>query len=129
MESFHPHARWQRLTYFWIGIASTIAYRVIILLTGWSDFWLKLAWYFGTIGFILYFAHRYQVSAHRVRLVKERDLENKVTGLTGLSEDDRAAMKYVFESLESSTEKWIYVTIFVSSIVTLLLGFYLDFLS
>lgn len=128
MQVPHTHAAWVRHSYFWIGILATLAYRVIIVLTEVGGVWLKLSWYVGTIGFVLYFAHRYQVAAHRAQLIAERQLKRKVAALSGLDADDQAAMGYVFSSLESSTEKWIYVTIFVSSALSLAAGVYLDFI-
>ena len=77
--------------YFWTGILATILYRAIIVVNYYSSFWVKIFWYIGTIGFVIYFAHRYQISQKRDRLVDEHDLVNKVRTFNA-SEEDKSAM-------------------------------------
>jgi len=113
--------------YFWAGIIATITYRAIIVLNNYSAFWVKIFWYIGTIGFVLYFYHRYQISHRRDKLVDEHDLVNKVSGFNA-SEDDKKAMTYIFSTLASSKERWNYVVIFVSSGIALVLGVIYDFI-
>jgi len=103
------------MTFFWTGIVATFAYRAIIVLQDLGPGWVRLAWYVGTVGFVIYFAHRYQVSANRTRLIAEHGLAQKTLKLSGLSDEDRAAMEYVFQTLESSKEKWNYNFIFTLS--------------
>jgi len=62
IDSLQPHSQPIRLLYFWIGIVATIAYRVIVVLNNVSAVWVQVAWYIGTVGFIFYFAHRFDVS-------------------------------------------------------------------
>ena len=57
-----PNPKPIRLFFFWAGITATIAYRVIIVLNLYSPFWVKIAWYVGTIGFVLYFGHRFNIA-------------------------------------------------------------------
>ena len=121
------HSKPIRTLYFTIGAIATIAYRVIIILSGVNEFYLNLAWYVGTIGFIIYFAHRYQISESRAKLIQEKQLDEKI-GEANLSEDDRQAMEYIFKSLKVSTEKVIYIIIFISSGLALLAGIYKDFI-
>lgn len=128
MEEIKTHSKPIRWMYFVIGVVATIAYRVIIVLSGFNQSWLNLCWYIGTIGFVIYFAHRYRISETRAKLIKERELDKKAV-LADLSEEDKEAMNYVFSSLKVSTEKWIYIIIFVSSALALAAGFYLDFIA
>ena len=113
--------------YFWAGIIATITYRAIIILNYYSAFWVKIFWYIGTIGFVVYFAHRYQVSQRRDKLVEEHDLVNKVQNLNA-SEEDKKAMNYIFSTLSSSKERWNYIAIFVFSGIALILGVIFDFI-
>lgn len=117
-----------RMIYFWSGIIATFSYRVIIVLTGVDIFWTKLFWYIGTIGFIIYFMHRYQISNHREKVVEELKLHEKILTLDGLSMEEKAGLKYLFDSLKISSERWIYIWIFVTSGVALAAGIYLDFI-
>jgi hypothetical protein len=97
------------------------------VLNNYSTTWSNIAWYFGTIGFVIYFAHRFQIAEKRERVIKQYELERKVAGAQGLSIDDKAAMEYIFGTLRSSKERWNYIFIFVSSAVALVIGVILDF--
>ena len=57
---------------FWLGVIATVAYRIIIILNEYSGLAVKIAWYIGTIGFMWYFAHRWQVQNYRGKIIKER---------------------------------------------------------
>lgn len=122
-----PHSPLIRNLFFWSGISATVLYRAIIVLNHVSGVWPKAAWYAGTIGFILYFAHRYQISERRAKVIADRALLDKIH-TSGMPDDDKAAFEYVLGTLQSSKERWNYVTIFVSSGLALLAGLYLDFL-
>ncbi len=124
MEVPKTHSQFARNLFFATGIVATIAYRAIGIIENKAT--IHFLWYFGTIGFIIYFAHRYQVSKRRSRLIAENDLENKINQAAGLTDLDKASMEYIFHTLRSSKEKWNSVVIFVSSIIALIIGFYLD---
>ena len=128
MEKPTTHSKPVRLFFFWSGIIATFAYRVIVILNNFSKFWAQIAWYIGTVGFILYFAHRYQISEKRVRLIKAYKLQQKVKELKELNTDEKTIMGYVLSSLVSSKEKWNSIFLFVVSIIALVIGLYLDFL-
>ncbi|MFZ5391290.1 MAG: hypothetical protein ACOZAJ_03390 [Patescibacteria group bacterium] len=121
------HSHLLREFYFWSGLIATLAYRIIIVLNNYSALWVKISWYIGTVGFVLYFIHRYQISQNRVKLIEQHDLANKITSLAGLSDDEKKILHYILYSLRSSKEKWNYIFIFFTSAVALLIGLYLDF--
>lgn len=127
MEVPRTHSSFARNLFFIIGVLATLAYRAIGVIE--DTIIIKSLWYFGTIGFIIYFAHRYNASERRSRLIIENNLEAKINRADGLSELDKASMEYIFHTLRSSKEKWNSVVIFASSIIALLIGIYLDFLS
>ncbi|MFA6198402.1 MAG: hypothetical protein WC734_04615 [Patescibacteria group bacterium] len=126
MESLTPHSKSVRLWFFWSGIVATFLYRAIIVLNNYSTTWSNIAWYAGTVGFVIYFAHRFQIAEKRERVIKQYELEQKVAGAQGLSTEDKAAMEYIFGTLRSSKERWNYIFIFVSSAVALVIGVILD---
>jgi hypothetical protein len=116
MTDFKIHRRWYRELVFWIGVIATVAYRIIIFLNYLPNhFWSDIVWYIGTIGFVWYFAHRYNIEKRRALIIKERDLEAKVAGAKTLSDDDRQALVQTLTSLESSKAQWNYIIIFVAS--------------
>lgn len=126
MESTKIHSSALRLFYFWSGIIATLAYRVIVVLNGWSPIYVQIAWYVGTIGFVVYFVHRYQISERRQKIIHERHLAEKVPSLSELSAEDKEAMKYIFTTLESSKEKWNNIFIFITSGLALIYGLVVD---
>lgn len=129
MPQFSTHSSLARTLYFWSGIIATVAYRIIIVLTNIDQFWIKLSWYIGTVGFVIYFAHRYQISERRNEIIHKQKLKEKVLASSELATADKEALSYILFSLESSKEKWNYIVIFATSAVALLAGLYLDFLS
>ncbi len=112
-----------------MGIIATFCYRAIVVINNYSQFWAQIFWYIGTIGFILYFAHRYQISQNRAKLIKDYDLAKKIKNLSELTIEEKDAVSYVFDTLQSSREKWNSIFIFVVSFIALVLGIYLDFIS
>ena len=127
MERPQTHSISIRVFYFLIGVIATIAYRIIIVLSDGNVFWLKLFWYVGTIGFIVYFSHRYNISEKRAKIINDLKLDEKIRNVNNLSEEEKSAMEYIFDSLKVSSEKWIYIIIFVSSALALAAGIYMDF--
>ncbi len=115
-----------RTFFFWTGIIATIAYRAIIFFTGANPLTLRIIWYIGTVGFIVYFLHRYDIAKRRTRVIQELGLADKISQLKELSDTDREGMQYLFSTLQSSREKWNYYVIFASSIIALLAGLWMD---
>lgn len=128
MEQPKLHSRPVREFFFWSGIIATFCYRIIMILDNYSDTLAKAAWYIGTIGFIVYFLHRYEISEKRAKLIKQLSLSEKVNTVEGLSGEERQALDYILKTLKSTKEKWNYVFIFAVSAIALVIGLYLDFL-
>lgn len=114
--------------FFWIGILSTLVYRAIIVVEHFNGPWVKIAWYIGTIGFVIYFAHRFSISRRRGKVIADYHLLEKIDQ-PSWSADDRAALRYVIGSLQSSKERLNYIVIFSASALAVLLGIWLDFFS
>ncbi len=122
------HSHSVRLFFFWCGIMATFLYRMIVVLNNVGKVWVQVAWYAGTVGFLVYFIHRYQISERRAKAIREFDLEQKVANVPGLTPEDRQAMGYLFSTLQSSREKWNSIFIFVTSGMALVVGIILDFI-
>ncbi|KKU14406.1 MAG: hypothetical protein UX21_C0020G0011 [Microgenomates group bacterium GW2011_GWC2_45_8] len=125
-QNAHASPVWVRNLFFWSGIIATVCYRAIVVLNHYSGKIALAAWYIGTVGFILYFWHRYAVSEKRVELIKQHDLINAVKQ-TNLSQPQIEANEYILTTLLSTKEKWNYIVIFVTSFLALIIGIYLDF--
>jgi hypothetical protein len=116
-----------RLFYFWAGVVATFAYRVIIVLNFYSTTWVKISWYIGTIGFIIYFIHRFDIAKRRSGLVVEHKLLEKLDNPDSLTEDDHQALAYILKTTVSSKAKWNYYVIFILSGIALIAGILFDF--
>ena len=102
---------------FLISIIATIAYRSIVILNHYSQQWVEIAWYIGTIGFVWYFAHRYRVANVREKLVTEKKLDEKVRNNEPLTSEERESVAYILKGLGSSKAKWSYIVIFLFSAI------------
>lgn len=111
---------------FVVGMVATLAYRVIVVLNHYSQVWVEIAWYVGTLGFIWYFAHRYRVENKRDNLVEDQRLAYKVERGIKLGQKDREALVYILKGLKSSKAKWNYIVIFLFSIIALIYGTYVN---
>ena len=121
-KASHPHLR---IIYFVIGIVATVAYRIIIFLNFYDPMWVKVSWYIGTIGFIIYFWHRYDVSRKRAMLVAENDLEKAVRD-SNLKGKQKSSVMYLVKTSRTSKSKINFVTIFGLSVAALIFGILLD---
>ncbi len=126
MSPIKPHSKLTREFYFWSGIVATAAYRIIVVLNNYSPFWSTISWYVGTIGFIIYFAHRYQVSERRYELLKKYKLLSKIKRSSIFSAAEKDASEYILGTLLSTKERWNFIFIFVASTIALIWGLYLD---
>ncbi len=66
-----------RILIFIVGVIATIAYRIVVVLNHYSQFWVEVFWYIGTIGFVWYFGHRYVIENRRDRLIEKLNLVKK----------------------------------------------------
>lgn len=124
----HTSPNWVRILFFWSGIIATVSYRSIVVLNHYSKGIALAAWYVGTIGFIIYFWHRYLISEKRSKMIRDHDLISAIKQ-TNLTQDQIAANEYILSTLLSTKEKWNYIVIFATSFLALIIGIYLDFLS
>lgn len=115
-----------RILIFLVGIVATLAYRIIIILNHYSQLWVEISWYVGTIGFIWYFIHRFRVENDREKLVEERSLGSKIKNNEKLSDGDRKALVYILKSLRTSKARLNYIAIFVFSALALVYAIYSD---
>ena len=120
-----PHKKSTRLFFFVVGIIATIAYRVIIVLNLYNPFLVKVSWYIGTIGFILYFGHRYDIARKRANLIKKYNLV-KIVDNSNVEDDEKQALHYLVQTTLTSKSRWNSATIFILTILALLVAIYID---
>lgn len=113
------------LGFFLLGLFSSVAFRAIILFQKYEPAWVRPVWYFGVIGYLLFFVYRYYISQRRKRVIAQSGLVEKLeTGVT-LSEADRAAARYLLNSIRKSPEDWNYLAIFALSLLAIALDWWL----
>lgn len=117
-----------RLLYFYLGILATFAYRIIIVLNFYEPVLVKVAWYVGTIGFIIYFWSRYKVVNQFHALIKEEKLVQALKTPCTLTQDQQKALAHIVETLDTTKAQLNYVIIFILSFLALIAGILLDVL-
>lgn len=120
-----PHKKWIRLFYFISGIVATVAYRIIIVLNLYDALYVKVSWYIGTIGFILYFGHRYDVARRRANLIKKYNLV-KIIDDSGIHGDEKQALHYLVQTSLTSKSRWNSAIIFALTSLALVVAIFID---
>ena len=128
MKVIEPNPKLVRLFFFWAGIIATIAYRIIIVLNFYSPLWVKVSWYIGTVGFILYFGHRYNIAKKRAKLVEDYGLIEAVQQADRIDAKKKKALYYLVKTSLTSKSRWNSAIIFMLSVLALITGIILDFL-
>ena len=130
MKHIRTNPKPLRLFYFWSGVIATLAYRIIIVLNFYSTTLVKISWYVGTIGFIVYFIHRFAIAKKRSAIIVDHKLREKLDSntLDELNKEDKEALGYILTTLISYKEKWNYYIIFISSALALAAGIIFDFI-
>jgi hypothetical protein len=111
--------------FFLLGLLSSVAFRAIILLQKYDPRWVRPVWYFGVVGYLLFFMYRYFISQRRKRAIAQSGIIEKIQAGAPLSGDDRAAALYLLNSIRKSQEDWNYLAIFVLSLVAIALDVWL----
>ncbi len=107
--------------FFVLGLLSSVAFRAIILLQKYEPTWVRPVWYFGVVGYMLFFMYRYFISQRRKRTIAHSDIITKIRDGQRLSATEREATLYLLKSVRASQEDWNYLAIFVLSIAAIAL--------
>ncbi len=125
LKLIKPNPKPIRLFFFWVGIIATIAYRIIIILDFYSPSWVKIAWYIGTIGFIIYFGHRFDIARKKAKLIQRYKLVETIDN-SNIDPQKKLILHYLAKTTVTSKARWNAVVIFFLSIAALLIGIFLD---
>ena len=126
LKVVEPNPKPVRLFFFLAGIIATISYRIIIVLNLYSPLWVEIAWYIGTVGFILYFGHRFNVARKRSKLIKDYKLIETVDNASSIDPQKRLALHYLVKTSLTSKSRWNSAVIFALSLVALVVGMFMD---
>ena len=122
IKGIEPSSKFLRIFFFLSGIIATIAYRIIFLL---NPFWINVAWYTGTVGFILYFGHRSSVEMKRAKLVKDYKLV-KVLEKSDINEEGKMALLYLIKTSLTSKARFNSAFIFLLSLLVFIVSLTID---
>ena len=111
--------------FFLLGLLSSVAFRAILFLQKYEPRYVRPVWYFGVIGYMVFFIYRYYISQRRKRTIARSDLIEKIRTGAPLTPEDRAANLYLLNSIHKSQEDWNYFAIFILSIVAMALVWFL----
>ena len=117
-----PSPKYLRIFFFICGIVATIAYRIIFLL---NSFWIEVAWYVGTIGFIFYFGYSAYVASKRATLVKDYELV-EVIEKSDVSTEKKSALLYLIKTSLTSKARFNSAFIFIASIIFFIINLATD---
>ena len=121
-----PNPKPIRLFFFWAGIIATIAYRIIIVLDFYNPSWVKIAWYVGTIGFVIYFGHRFDIARKRAKLIKDYKLVETINNADCIDLQKKLVLHYLVKTTLTSKSRWNAMVIFLLSVAALLIGIFMD---
>lgn len=110
---------------FILGLLSSVAFRALILIQRFEPGWVRPVWYFGVLGYMVFFIYRYAISQRRKRVVSQSNLIEKIRDGKSLNADERAAALYLLNSVRKSQEDWNYLAIFALSILAIALDLWL----
>ena len=122
IKKIEPNSKFLRIFFFFSGIVATIAYRIIFLL---NPFWIKVAWYTGTIGFILYFGHRADIESKRANLVKDYKLI-QVLEKSDVKAEEKEALLYLIKTSLTSRARFNSAFIFWLSVIFFVMSLSID---
>jgi hypothetical protein len=123
---FKNHKSSYHIWIFIIGLISTIAYRLVIVFTDYSAFWLEFCWYLGTIGYIWYFGHRWKIENRRDKLIENLNLAHKIEVGEALQKPDQEALTYILKGMSTSWARWNYIAIFIFSFLAIIYAVFSD---
>ena len=112
-----------------LGLATAIAFRLIIIINQIEPDWVRPVWYFAVLGNFLFFYYRYSISRKRKSAVRKHRLIEKVQNGTPMSEAERNALAYLLQSIDRSPESINYLIISVFSIIAIMMDIALVYLS
>jgi hypothetical protein len=106
-------------SFFLLGVLSSVAFRVILFLQKLQPGWVRPTWYFGVVGYMVFFIYRYYISLRRKRVVEQSNIIQKLESKALLTDNDRDAALYLLKSIQKSREDWNYLAIFILSLLAM----------
>ena len=119
-HSPHVMPSWVTWLAFFIGLTGSLSLRLILVAKQYQPELVRLFWYIGVVGNMLFFLFRNYISVKRRRLIAAMSLREKLEARRPLSEEDYQAIHYLISSLYVSKERWNYAIIYFFSLLAIL---------
>lgn len=117
---------WVIWGYFVMGLLSVVFFRIIPIANYVDPLLGRLSWYGAVIFSMIFFGRRGKISRRRLRLVRGRELVEKIENRKSLSEEDYEILSYILWSNQASKEWANYLAIFILSLLALVVAILLD---
>ena len=121
IESVVPskYPAWVTWIAFGVGLTGAISLRLILIAKEYRPELVRLLWYVGVCGNMLFFMFRAYITHRRRHLITTLRLRDKLRDEHSLCPADYQALRYLVDSLYASKERWNYVIIFVCSVLAI----------
>ncbi len=110
-----------------LGILSALAFRSLMVLGYVEPSLVVPVWYFGVIGYTIFFMYRFYITIKRKRAIRDHQLIEKVNAGECLQGQDREVLLYLLTSICISREHINYYIIFALSIIAIIVDITLRF--
>ncbi len=110
---------WVTWLAFSVGLTGSISLRLILIAKAYHPELIRLFWYIGVCGNMVFFLFRSFITRRRRRLITGLDLVEKLRSRGRLHPEDYEALRYLVGSLDASKEQWNYLVIFLCSIAAI----------
>ncbi len=119
LEVPHRLPSWVTWLAFFIGLTGSLSLRLILVAKQYQPELVRLFWYIGVVGNMIFFLFRSYISQRRRRLIAALSLQEKLKEHRPLTEQDYQAIHYLISSLYVSKERWNYAVIFLFSMLAI----------
>lgn len=101
------------------GLAASIAFRTLVVIEHIEPGWVRPVWYFAVLGNFFFFFYRFRISGKRKGAVRRHELQRKLAQGAALTDDDRAVLAYLLDSIQKSPENINYIIISIFSLLAI----------
>ncbi len=110
---------WTIWLFFLIGLTGSVSLRLILVAKEYNPDLIRLFWYIGIVGNMIFFIFRSYISYKRRSLIAGLALHEKLKRGDPLDAMDYQALHYLISSLYVSKERWNYAIISFFSILAI----------
>ena len=113
------YPEWVTWLAFAIGLTGAISLRLILIAEAYKPEFVRVFWYIGVCGNMVFFLFRSYITNRRRRLINELELIKKLQQRYKLCSEDYHALQYLVSSIHASKERWNYLVISVCSLAAI----------